>query len=95
MPVKLSWDEAKRQAALDERGLDFSLVVELFEGFHFTVEDTRKDYGERRFVSSGHIAGRLCFAVWTPRGNKRHVISLRKANDREQKRYKIALEQGR
>lgn len=93
--MKLTWDEAKRRVTLDRRGLDFASVLELFAGLHFTAEDLRRDYGERRFVSAGAIAGRLCVAVWTPRGNTRHIISLRKANDREQKRFETALAQGR
>ena len=87
--MQLTWDEAKRQATLDERGLDFADAAELFDGFSFTIEDKRRDYGETRYLSSGHIAGRLCFVVWTPRGDARHIISLRKANEREQKRFEI------
>jgi len=89
--MKLSWNEAKRQITLDQRGLDFASALELFEGLHFTAADLRKDYGEQRFISAGTIAGRLCITVWTPRGNTRHIISLRKANDREQKRFAKAL----
>lgn len=85
--MKLSWDEAKRQATLARRGLDFSSALELFAGLHFTAEDLRADYGERRFVSAGFIAMRLCVAVWTPRDEARHIISMRKANDREKKRF--------
>ena len=92
--MKLSWNEAKRRATLEERGLDFADASELFEGLSFTIEDKRKDYGERRYSSSGHIGIRLCFVVWTPRGDVRHIISLRKANEREQKRFKIQTEQG-
>jgi uncharacterized DUF497 family protein len=88
--MKLSWDEAKRQATLEERGLDFATTGELF----YTAEDARKDYGERRYISVGYVSRRLCVVVWTPRGNKRHVISMRKANDREQKHFKTAFEQG-
>lgn len=94
MSMQLSWDEAKRQATLAGRGLDFASAGELFRDLHFTAEDLRKDYSERRYVSAGNIAGRLCIVVWTPRGDKRHIISMRKANDREQKKYKAALEQG-
>ncbi|MBM3520580.1 MAG: BrnT family toxin [Alphaproteobacteria bacterium] len=89
--MNLSWDEAKRQATLEQRGLDFATVSELFAGLHFTAEDLRRDYGERRFISAGAIAGRLCVTVWTPRGSARHIISLRKANDREKKRFAQAL----
>jgi hypothetical protein len=89
--MKLSWDEEKRRATLQLRGLDFAAAAELFAGLHFTAEDLRRDYGEQRFISAGAIAGRLCIAVWTQRGAVRHIISLRKANDREKKRFAQAL----
>lgn len=89
--MKLTWDEAKRRVTLDMRGLDFASADELFAGLHFTAEDLRNDNGERRFISAGLIAGRLCIVVWTPRGSARHIISLRKANDREQKRFAQAI----
>ena len=92
--MKLSWDEAKREATLEERGLDFTSAEDLFSGLNYTTEDTWKDYGEQRYISVGHISRRLCVIVWTPRRIKRHIISIRKANDREQKRFKTALEQG-
>lgn len=94
--MKLSWDEAKRRATLDERGLDFASAKDLFDGVHFTAEDDRKDYGERRYISVGDVSGRMCVAVWTPRRATRHIIfiSMRKTNDREQKRFKVTLEQG-
>jgi hypothetical protein len=51
------------------------------------VEDTRNDYGEPRFQALGFIEGRLHMLVFTPRVDETHVISLRKANKREVKRY--------
>ncbi len=51
------------------------------------VEDTRKDYKEQRFQALGLIGVRLHTLVFTPRDGKAHVISLRKANQREMKRY--------
>jgi uncharacterized DUF497 family protein len=52
-----------------------------------TVKDDRFDYGEDRFQTVGFLAGRMVMIVWTPRGDARHVISMRKCNDREQARY--------
>ena len=57
-----------------------------------TAEDIRKDYGERRYTTAGFIAERLVVLVWTPRGDALHVISMRKANDREKKRFEQALQ---
>ena len=50
-------------------------------------ENTRKAYGERRFQVLGYIGERLHAMVFTPREGKVHVISLRKANSREVKKY--------
>ena len=91
--MKLSWHEGKRQATLDERGLDFAAAADLFKGLHFTAEDKRMDHGERRFISAGHVGSRLCVIVWTPRGKARHIISMRKANDHEQRRFAKTLEE--
>jgi uncharacterized protein len=89
--MKLSWDEAKRQYTLNERGLDFAWAAEVFVGDTTTSEDLRFDYGEQRFISYGHISGRLCVVVWTQRENIHHIISMRKANEREQKWFYIKV----
>ena len=58
----------------------------MFEGLTVEVEDTRKDYGEKRIICYGLLAGRMVVVGYTPRGAVRHVFSMRKANDREQTR---------
>jgi uncharacterized protein len=83
--MRLTWDENKRQKVLVECGLDMASVEEVFAGVHRTKIDDRIDYGEIRHVTYGYLKDRLCAVVWTRRGDMRHVISLRKANDREQK----------
>ena len=85
---KLSYDPAKRAKVIKERGLDFEDVGEVFSGNHFNQEDRRKEYGEVRYITVGFLRKRMVIVVWTPRGTKRHIISLRKANEREQKDYK-------
>jgi uncharacterized DUF497 family protein len=52
-----------------------------------SVEDTRKDYGEQRLRVLGYVNGLLHAAVITPRGGKIRVISLRRANRREERAY--------
>ena len=51
------------------------------------VEDVRENYGERRYLVLGVIRERLHAMVFTPREGRVHVISLRKANQREVKQY--------
>ncbi len=50
-------------------------------------EDTRKQYAEQRFEATGFIGGRLHVIVYCLRGDAYRIISLRKANAREVKRY--------
>jgi uncharacterized DUF497 family protein len=40
-----------------------------------------------RMITVGHLGNRMVVIVWTERGGARHIISMRKANGREQKRY--------
>lgn len=85
--MKISFDEAKRQATLMKRGLDMSDAALVLSGVTLDAEDKRQDYGERRIVSVGHLHGRMVAIVWTPRPDGRRIISMRKCNDREQKTY--------
>lgn len=84
--MQVSYDPAKREKTLFERGLDFEDALAVFAGTTVEIEDTRKDYGERRVVCFGLLEGRLVVVGYTPRGADRHVFSMRKANDREQAR---------
>ena len=84
--MQITYDQAKRLATLDERGLDFEDARIVFEGPTFETEDQRKDYGESRILCFGLLEGRLVVVGYTPRGEDRHVFSMRKANDREQTR---------
>jgi uncharacterized DUF497 family protein len=89
--MNISFDPAKRQATLDERGLDFADALTLFEGPELTALDDRKDYGEDRFITYGYLHGRAVILVWTPRDDGRRIISMRHANDRERARFENAL----
>lgn len=84
--MRITYDPAKRDKTLTDRGLDFEDALEVFQGLTVEVEDTRKDYGERRILCFGLLAGRMVVVGYTPRGAVRHIFSMRKANDREQTR---------
>ena len=89
--MNVEFDEAKRQATLTHRGLDMAEAGTFFEGPTITIEDDRQAYGEKRFISIGYLWARMSVIVWTPRENARRIISMRKANEREQERYKPRL----
>lgn len=62
----IAYDAAKRQATLTERGLDFDSAASVFGGLTLDRADTRKEYGEPRYVTFGHLDERLVAIVWTP-----------------------------
>jgi len=91
--VKITYDPAKRARNLSERGLDFDDAAKVFAGLTLTLLDERQDYGEDRYQTYGLLEGRLVMVVWTPRGERRHVISMRKCNDREKARFQARLDE--
>ena len=82
--MRITFDPAKRDKALSERGLDFDDAALIFAGVTLEIEDTRKDYGEVRVICYGMLEGRMVVVGYTPRGAGRHIFSMRKANEREQ-----------
>lgn len=82
----------KRNKTLSGRGLDFARANEVFAGRHFTAEDIREDYSEPRYITVGKLDDRVVIMVWTPRGEARRIISMRKANEREKARYADRLD---
>jgi uncharacterized protein len=91
--VKITFDPAKRETTLHERGLDFADAELVFADLTIDIPDLRRDYGEPRTITVGHLHGRMVIVVWTARAGTRHVISMRKANDREKARYGQRLEE--
>lgn len=93
--MEITFDPAKREWTLRERGLDFTQAAEVFADLTIDIPDLRRDYGEPRINTVGHLRGRMVIVCWTPRGKARHIISMRKANDREKARYRKRFEEDR
>ena len=90
--MKITFDPEKRTDTLRKRGLDFRDAPTVFAGVRFTFEDERLEYPERRHITVGLLDGRMVIVVWTPDAEIdgeecRRIISMRKANGREQARY--------
>lgn len=90
--MRFTWDEAKRRANLEKHGLDFADAPEIFKGPMVIARDRRRDYGEARFIGFGLLKQRVIAVVFSRRNpDIIRIISLRKANGREQKRYEQAV----
>jgi hypothetical protein len=85
--VELEFDPAKDARNIDERGISLERVADMDFSTALALADARNDYGERRIRLFGVIDNRLHVAVVTYRGVKVRVISLRRANRREERRY--------
>jgi uncharacterized protein len=85
--MRYVFDPAKDAVNRTKHGVSLALAEVLFAGSHVTTTDERFDYGEVRQVAFGLIADRLFVCVYVDRKAERRVISLRKANKREVKRY--------
>ena len=85
--MRITFDPVKNVRNIAERLLSFDSVAYLDWETAIAVEDDRRDYGERRLRVMALLGRRLHVAVITYRGDAMHVISVRKANSREVKRY--------
>ena len=81
------FDPAKDKVNRAKHGVSLALAEILFAGPHVSVVDDRFDYGEVREVALGLINDRVFVCVYADQNAERRVISLRKANKREVKRY--------
>ena len=86
--MEFKWDSTKAESNLRKHGMAFELAINVFSDPERTISvDSRLNYEEERFITTGEIAGRLCVIVYTERGNTIRIISARKANKRELRRH--------
>ena len=89
--MNVTFDTAKNAVNLAKHGVSLSDAVEFEWGTAVVWPDARRDYGEHRMVALGYIGLRIMAVVFVDRPpdepTERRIISLRKANTREVKRY--------
>jgi uncharacterized protein len=82
------WDDDKSRACHQMRGFDFAYAAFAFaDPDRIIRQDDRFSYGEDRYELIGRIEGRLYVLIYTIRHDGIRIISARKANSREAKRY--------
>jgi uncharacterized DUF497 family protein len=86
--MDFEWNLAKSNSCQNSRNFDFAFVITIFTDPSLLVEhDHRWEYGEERFRALGVIDRRVFVVVFTRRVRAIRIISARKANSREVKRY--------
>ena len=89
--MRFEFDPAKDERNIKERGISFALSAEFDWTTALVLRSDRVDEAdEARYMAMGEIEGRLHVLVYTKRGQALRIISLRRANNREVKRYEKA-----
>jgi len=82
--IEFEYDPEKNRRNIETRGLAFDLAESVFADPNMKWEiDDRRDYGETRYVAYGLVDGRRRRLCWTPRGNKKRVITLYQVHKKE------------
>ena len=88
--MKIEFDPEKNRANINKHGVSFA-EAKIFDFDNSIIaEDERREYGETRYIAIGILRHRLHVMVFTLVKDGVRVISLRKANSREVKRYEQA-----
>ncbi len=86
MPIE--FDAGKDAANRIKHGVSIAFGAHVLADAHrLDLLDVRFDYAEERFICYGSVESRIWVCVFTVRGAMRRIISVRKANDRETRRY--------
>ncbi len=85
--LAISYDPEKDAANLAKHGVSLAIGHKVLANAVTTRLDNRFPYGEERFVTFGYVDDRLHVAVYTVRDDAIRLISVRKADQREQRRY--------
>jgi uncharacterized protein len=85
--MKFEWDSAKALSNEAKHGVPFEYAVRVFLDSNRYAEQSPRGAPELRYVAMGLIEGRLFVVVYTKRARIIRIISARKGNVREQKKY--------
>jgi uncharacterized DUF497 family protein len=85
--MHFTWDEKKRQKNIAKHGLDFADIAFMDWAAATILDDARTDYGERRYWAFMTWNARLHLVAFAVRGEAVRVISFRRANRKEVRRY--------
>ena len=89
--MKIPYDPNKDFTNQSKHGVSLTLAKNLEWAWLQAEPDSRKDYGEQRMIGYAPILDRVYCVVYTDRDDERRIVSLRKANKGEVKRYAIQI----
>ena len=91
---RIVFDEDRRRAVLERRGVDLLKAVLVLAGPTLTIVDKKKDYGEERYIATGEIAGEFYTIVYTTDARSVRIITAWRAGRPARHRYQEYLRSG-
>ena len=86
--MEFEWDNTKNRANIRKHGVSFETAQRIFERPHRTQPDTRRNYGEDRYISVGEVYGVAVVVVaHTERDGRTRLISARPASRKERQAW--------
>ena len=85
--MNIIFDPVKDSGNIQKHGVSLADATLIEWDTAVTWPDVRHDYQEPRMIGLGYIKDRLFCVVFVDHADERRIISLRKANQREVKRY--------
>jgi uncharacterized protein len=91
--MQFEWDESKNELSIQKHGIDFRDVIDMFNYPMLIALDTRRDYGEDRWIGIGLLRGLIAVVVYVEieDEDKFRIISARKATKHESHEYLKSL----
>lgn len=90
--MRFEWDSAKNKANIRKHRIDFADVPAIFKGPMYLALDTRKEYGEERWIGIGFLGPGTVVVVYVERAQDAiRIISARKAEKHERETFKKEL----
>ena len=81
------WDSAKSVANEAKHGVSFLQAAQIFKNPVLKTQDTRRDYGETRFIALGTFDGEVLRVVFTERDGDIRLISAWRASRHDREKY--------
>ncbi|MDR3213921.1 MAG: BrnT family toxin [Azoarcus sp.] len=90
--MELEWDADKAALNLQKHGVSFEdAILVFYDAGRIETYDGRKDYNEDRWATIGAAYSAVLYVVYTVRREETiRIISARKANADERKKYREA-----
>lgn len=84
---EFEWHQDKSDKNFKERGFDFDFSCRIWNGPTVEEIDNRFDYGEDRYLAFGEVDGLVLAVSYTIRNIRYRIISARKAENHERRKY--------